>query len=66
MPRSTPRRRGRLGQREVEDRDRLAFMAAPTVGHDLASLGEVNLLDRYGNAEHLRIKREREVLLDSS
>ena len=39
-------------------------MAAPTVGHDLASLGEVNLLDRYGNAEHLRLKREREVLLD--
>jgi hypothetical protein len=49
---------GRLGQWEVEKRDRLVFMAATALGHDLASLGEVNPFDRYGNAEYLRLKRK--------
>jgi hypothetical protein len=55
---------GRVGQRQVEDRDPLAFMTATTPGYDLASLREVNPFDRHGNAEHLRLKRKREVFLD--
>jgi hypothetical protein len=39
-------------------------MAATTLGHDLASLREVNPFDRYVNAEYLRLKRKREVFLD--
>jgi hypothetical protein len=41
-----------------------AFDGSARIASTISPFGEVNLFDRYGNAEYLRLKREREVLLD--